>query len=972
MTTVDLTLSEIREYKVVEKIGEGGFGAVYKAIHTTVEREVVIKTILSEFANDEEVIDRLINEAKFVAQLEHPRIVPLYDYWQDNTGIYLVMRYLKGGSLRDVLDRQGALSVKQVVRIVEHLCEALTVAHQNGVVHRDLKPENLLLDERGNTYLADFGIAKNLQQDSNVTRDEESIVGTPNYLSPEQLKGLNISGQSDIYSLGFVVYELLIGAHPFENATLMQMISHQLYDPIPHPSSIRPDLPKAIDVVLARATEKDAKDRYSDVDSFAAAFLEAAEKVNENETALFSTKTSSIIRKQSLQTLSSASSGGNRNRLLMLQNVYKFWIQGVLQNSMGSLLIELGMEARAESVNSPWGLDLTADLSSVLASNQISILDVFDKLNGKILILGDPGGGKTTTMLLLASELISRASKDDQHPLPIIFNLSSWAQERKSLEEWLVDELGSKYQVSPTIASEWVETDKLMIFLDGLDEVREEHRNACVQAINQYRNNHGFVDIVVCSRTKDYGELSDQLTLNGAIVLNPLTDEQVFNYLDNEDADLSTMRQFLENDAELREASYSPLMLNIMVTAFNSTSVDTLQVLENSDDVRHDIFTVYVKRVFDRRLGDLAYDPDETRSYLSWLGHEMQRQGLSLFQIESLQPSWIGDNREAYNRRFRIFTVVTMAILFGVPCLFIPSWTGVSGLLLTPVFLVGGALVGFMLASGKQGAVPIRLLIIALLYGSMQFVVQLNLFGFGLALIQALASASNFVIVIHILGISRGFNSERIKVFETLKFSWKQSGQYIAIAGGLAVGISTTFVVSLLALFLGLDHLTPLRIMTSLIGASGSLIFILLFLSGLIPSELEYRTRPNQGIIVTVRNAIGIFVISVIFHIIPLFLIGIGPIVTLEFAVAMGISFIGSLGALYLMAYGGISVLQHLTVRSLLEQQNKTPRNLAKFLNFTSELILTRRVGGGYIFIHRYLLEYFAHLYQESANTEQA
>ena len=182
----DLANRVIRGYELREKIGAGGFGAVYRAYQEVVGREVAIKIILPAYANHPDFIRRFEAEAQLVARLEHIHIVPLYDYWREPGGAYLVMRWLHGGSLRALL-RKGPLTPDRTAQVLDQITAALAAAHRRGVVHRDLKPDNILLDEDGNAYLADFGIAKGAGGDDLEGR--ENIIGSPAYLSPEQITG---------------------------------------------------------------------------------------------------------------------------------------------------------------------------------------------------------------------------------------------------------------------------------------------------------------------------------------------------------------------------------------------------------------------------------------------------------------------------------------------------------------------------------------------------------------------------------------------------------------------------------------------------------------------------------------------------------------------------------------------------------------------------------------------------------------
>ncbi len=280
MLSPDLSGQTIKGYELQERIGQGGFGAVYRAYQPAVRREVAIKVILPEYVNHPEFIRRFEAEAQIIARLEHLHIVPLYDYWRDSDGAFLVMRWLRGGSLRAALDREG-WPLPEVPRLVDQICLALAVAHRQGVIHRDLKPDNVLLDEERNAYLADFGIARDLQnitQINTLYADEEQqgrLMGSPYYLSPEQIKTAPVTPQTDIYSLGIVLYEILTGKTPFHGLPLSTLITKHLQEPLPHLHEARPDLPEAINQVIARATAKEPADRYPSVMALNADFRQA-------------------------------------------------------------------------------------------------------------------------------------------------------------------------------------------------------------------------------------------------------------------------------------------------------------------------------------------------------------------------------------------------------------------------------------------------------------------------------------------------------------------------------------------------------------------------------------------------------------------------------------------------------------------------------------------------------------------------
>ena len=254
-------------YELGEVIGEGAFGAVYRAVQPSVGRDVAVKVVRAELADDPRFVQRFEAEAQLVARLEHPHVVPLYDYWRRPGGAFLVFRLLRGGSLADRI-ADGPLPLPDLTRIIEEVSSALAAAHALGVVHRDVKPANVLFDESGNSYLADFGIA--------VIADEEAELdlrsaGSPLYASPEQARDATASAASDQYSLGVVVWEALTGRPPFAGATATEMFRSKLAGPVPSLADAA-GLPLALDAVLQRATAPHPDGRYAHVTDFAQAW----------------------------------------------------------------------------------------------------------------------------------------------------------------------------------------------------------------------------------------------------------------------------------------------------------------------------------------------------------------------------------------------------------------------------------------------------------------------------------------------------------------------------------------------------------------------------------------------------------------------------------------------------------------------------------------------------------------------------
>lgn len=263
----------LKDYHLEERIGSGGFGAVYRARQTTINREVAVKIILPGYANNPDFIRRFETEAQLIARLEHPHITPLIDYWRDPNGAYLVMRYLRGGSLRQSLQTES-YELNTISLLLDQIASALDFAHRASVIHRDIKPGNILLDEDGNAYLADFGIAKDLQTTTENQTAADAVVGSLDYISPEQARSEPVTPRTDIYSLGVTLYEMITSEHPFKEATSIERLYKHINDPLPDIGDLPDDVCDTINDIIQKATAKDPDKRYPDVLALAVAFRE--------------------------------------------------------------------------------------------------------------------------------------------------------------------------------------------------------------------------------------------------------------------------------------------------------------------------------------------------------------------------------------------------------------------------------------------------------------------------------------------------------------------------------------------------------------------------------------------------------------------------------------------------------------------------------------------------------------------------
>jgi DNA polymerase III delta prime subunit len=333
-----------------------------------------------------------------------------------------------------------------------------------------------------------------------------------------------------------------------------------------------------------------------------------------------------------------------RQRQVLLNKVQKFWVEGVLENSLQTrALIELGLQERPDLVKRPFsGVDEFPETAKLLQA-EINTTKFFDQI-GKgrtLLILGEPGSGKTIALLKLAEDLINRTEPDLKQPIPVVFNLSSWTGKIQSLENWLVQELHEKYQVSKALGKSWVKSEALILLLDGLDEVQAGQRNACVQALNLFMQNHGTTEIITCCRIQDYQLLADRLTLRSAICIQALTPGQINSYFELAGEHLSALKNVLHHDKMLQELTTSPLMLSIMSLAYQGFTQEQLVLGGKIEDYRKRLFDTYIDRMSQRRGTTQQYSKEETKRWLIWLAQQMKEFSQTLFLIEKIQPFWL-------------------------------------------------------------------------------------------------------------------------------------------------------------------------------------------------------------------------------------------------------------------------------------------------------------------------------------------
>ncbi len=556
----------------------------------------------------------------------------------------------------------------------------------------------------------------------------------------------------------------------------------------------------------------------------------------------------------------------------------------MLEHSLhGASLIALGLQEQPDALAHPWQLVLhhPAGTPQALPAGT-HITQVYDAAQGELLILGAPGSGKTTLLLELTRELLDRAEHDEHHPLPVVFNLSSWAMKQQPLADWLVEELNRTYQVPRQLGQTLVETDQILPLLDGLDEVALKARTACIETINTYRQEHGLLPLVICSRSADYLAQSARIRLGSAVAVQPLSQQQVDDYLASGGEPLWALRVALHQDSALRELTETPLMLSILTLTYHDMPIEEL-LRGGIAPTRQQVFEYYVERMLRQRGAVMRYTHEQTTHYL-----------------EHLQPDWLGE------RRRRLLYRLTVGLFAGL----------VVGLV---VGLVGEPVGG--LINGLIG-------------------------GLGAGLIGGLVSGL-----------------DQIQPREILTLTWMRTKRSIVMGlrVWLVVGLVYGLIGGLGGLIGGLVYEPVGRLIDGLIdGLKVGLVtgLVAMLVAGFSTSQLDDRLRshPNQGIWRSARNGLVVGLSVYLAALVAVLVTEPGG--GLFFGQVLGLP----VGLVVMLVFGLGTFFQHFALRFWLWRTGSLPWNLVALLDEAAERLLLRKVGGGYIFVHRLLLEYFASL----------
>lgn len=583
-------------------------------------------------------------------------------------------------------------------------------------------------------------------------------------------------------------------------------------------------------------------------------------------------------------------------RRTLLNKVQVFWIEGFLKPSLYfNTAIDKNRNDSSQVLQPldnleviPFDIDKSYD--------ELQQTDITGQIGGgkTLLILGEPGSGKTIALLQLAERLIKQTQENMKKPIPVVFNLSSWGQKQPPIEEWLIEELRDKYQVPKTWSEPWLKEQQLTLLLDGLDEVKENYRNACVRAINKFITTHLEIEIVVCSRIKDYEALAERLLLSSAICIQPLSQDQLLEFLKNTDDSLSGLKTVIEQDKEVAEFAQTPLILNMMTWTYQGWSAQECSMqFRIAKDRKFNLFESYIEKNLEREDKEQKYPKAKVLNWLSWLAKTMVNESKIIFLIEKLQPTLLQNRSEKRSYQMKNFRLA--GLIFGL------IWGLISVLFFGLLFgLLGGVIFGSL---------------------------------------------------------------EEINLFEQISWSWRRAMLGVRlIMYNTLIGVPIVALIGVLTVGLG-DWLINMTVSVLIVALISGLFH------GLSSTEVKQRTFPNQGIQSSIKNSVKVGLIgglvTVPFAVLTCGLIGWlsdALLSRLDYMVtgAGGLMCALAIGQLLGLNNGGATCIQHLNLRRILYRKGRIPWNYARFLDYASERLLMKKVGGGYVFYHRMLMEHFA------------
>jgi transcriptional regulator with XRE-family HTH domain len=685
----------------------------------------------------------------------------------------------------------------------------------------------------------------------------------------------------------------------------------------------------------------------------------------------------------------SQQSPGWSNRARFMAKLEAYWLRGVLEPSLAALpglKLRLALEPEAVAELAPELLGPLPAPAGLLPEGT-SLLDCYDEALGELLLLGEPGAGKTTLLLGLLEDLLVRAREDARHPLPVVFQLASWARQQLPLQDWLLQELRRLYQVPQLLGRAWLQAEQILPLLDGLDEVPGPLRSACIRAINAYRREHGLLPMVVTCRREAYYAQPERLCLQRAVVVQPLTQAYVQAYLARRSEAAGSCASGAL-DPSLLELITTPFLLNIARETLEAQEKGESSPEERGKQREH-LVRRYVEQLLARSQRRYALSPERLRCWLSWIAQQLLAQSQAELLLEQVQASWLPLG--SWERRcWKPLTGALAGLIFGLIC--VPFF----GMLiigqrstfeayqayLEPGLLsgLGAGLATCWLGGACTGrARLIRALltgaIFALVYGLLVRPVAGLVFGLLAGLLMWAR-------------IMRPFEGQ-IELVEAPSWSWRLLWQRLRGRALLLLCFMALLGFSIGAAFLLVERsslavaLTSACVVLLFVGLSGGFVAILLGgLSWRVLAAPKF-VRPAEGIwragrcallgglgamLISLLALVGaVQLASLLGSLIIAALIGSSSFISLTDTLSMLLPIIlvlifpcTAIGLAVAWNYGGATVLLHLLLRLFLSSTGCLPLRAVRHLEMVVAEGLLRRAGGAYLFAHRLLLEHFA------------
>ncbi|MFH7242972.1 MAG: NACHT domain-containing protein [Spirulina sp.] len=622
----------------------------------------------------------------------------------------------------------------------------------------------------------------------------------------------------------------------------------------------------------------------------------------------------------------------DRNETILIKAVWAEVQDRLNQSLHNAVLLTLGKTEQRDQVGRPWDSQLRiANQASRPLPTETPIAEVFDRddINGKLLILGNPGAGKTTTLLDLAAALVQRANGDPSQPIPVLFNLSSWKDDKQTLKDWLLGELKLKYGVSPKLGEKWLEAQILLPLLDGLDELPPPRQEPAVQRINDWlQSGEGASQLVVCSRREEYELYATKLSLNGAICLEPLTEAQLTTYFAA--LGMEPLWDTVRQDPDFLELVRTPLLLSVSILANEAIDPAQWQCLTTPQERLDYLLDAYIQRQLHAPIASRTYPPQkqptpqQTRHWLTWLAQQLQAQSEDEFLIEKMQPHLLG--QEKINQQYlKKYAVVHYLTTLGIPALLTQSMIDQLNYRFYEDYI------GFGINHPIPGFSLIILLIVPFLIyiGFLDYISLISLVKVFLN--KSWLSDSERLI---------GGSPRKIDCLDSIEWSWNLFFESLpfGILFGAAYGLLFFFESKLAALFILIFHVLILGVKT-----------------GFLRKEVSVKQEPNQSIMVMNKYSLTIIFAACVSFSLPILTL------TREMSYSLIGLYLGlAIGILISAWYGILDCIKHFILRLMLYEETCIPWNYARFLNYCTERLLLQRVGGRYRFIHRLVQERFA------------